>query len=123
MVVNDHQLVDKVFEDLQKFGINKLTVTNRSRRDVDALRGKLRVAAVKNAKAKAEELAGALGQEIGVAIQIEDYTADADPVMLRSVARNYKVMDGELANMESYVAPDFQKIKLDYRVRVVFVLK
>jgi uncharacterized protein YggE len=112
-----------VFEDLQRFGINKLVVTKRSRNDIAALRSELRVAAVKNAKEKAMELAGALGLEVGVAIQIEDYSNDSDPIMFRGVTLGYQANYRKDSDVEDYVAPEFQKIKLDYRVRVVFVLK
>ena len=123
MIVDNHDLVNKVFEDLQRFGVNKLVVTNRTRNDIAALRSELRVAAVKNAKEKAMELAGALGQEVGVAVQIEDYSNDSDSIRLRGVSIGYQPKN--TVNLESvdYVAPEFQKIKLDYRVRVVFVLK
>jgi uncharacterized protein YggE len=123
LIVDSHDLVNKVFEDLQRFGINKLVVTKRSRNDIAALRSELRVAAVKNAKEKAMELAGALGLEVGVAIQIEDYSNDSDPIMFRGVTLGYQANYRKDSDVEDYVAPEFQKIKLDYRVRVVFVLK
>ena len=123
LIVDSHDLVNKVFEDLQRFGINKLVVTKRSRNDIAALRSELRVAAVKNAKEKAMELAGALGLEVGVAIQIEDYSNDSDPIMFRGVTLGYQANYRKDSDVEDYVAPEFQKIKLDYRIRVVFVLK
>lgn len=119
LVVDNHDLVNKVFDDLQKFGINKLQVTDRSRNDIAALRSELRVAAVKNAKEKAMELAGALGQEIGAAIRINDYNNDSGALRLNKVTIGYQAN----TNAEDYVTPEFKKIEIEYRVNVAFVLK
>lgn len=119
LIVDSHDLVNKVFDDLQKFGINKLQVTDRSRNDIAALRSELRVAAVKNAKEKAMELAGALGQEIGAAIRINDYNNDSGALRLNKVTIGYQAN----TNAEDYVTPEFKKIEIEYRVNVAFVLK
>ncbi len=112
--------VSEVFEKLQAVGINDLRVTTTGRSDVAELKSRLRVEAMQNAKKKAQELAGAIGQNIGMAIYINDYNTDGAPIMMRAKATNF-VMDAAGVD-ESYEAPEFNNIKLEYRVTVRFVL-
>lgn len=112
--------VSEVFEKLQAVGINDLRVTTTGRSDVAELKSRLRVEAIQNARKRAQELAGAIGQNIGVAIYINDYNTDGAHIMMRAKNNDFAMDAGVVT--ESYEAPEFNNIKLDYRVTVRFVL-
>ncbi len=112
--------VGEVFDRLQSVGINDLRVTTTGRNDVVELKSRLRVEAMQNAKRRAQELAGAIGQNIGKAIYINDYNTAGAPIMMRAKANNFAMDAGVVA--ESYETPEFTNIKLEYRVTVKFAL-
>lgn len=113
--------VTEAFGKLQDVGINRLSVTKTGRSDVAEIKSKLRVEAMKSAKARAEELAGAIGQSVGMAIYINDYNVDSAPMVFRAKAA-YSLSNDSAVVEESYSAPEFTSVKLDYRVTVKFVL-
>lgn len=112
--------VGNVFDKLQSAGINRVSVVSTGRSDVAELKSKLRVEAMLNAQTRAQELAGAVGQNIGRAIYINDYNVDGTPVIFRAKTNGLS-MGAELVT-ESYEVPEFSNIKLDYRVTVKFSL-
>ncbi|MBP3420302.1 MAG: SIMPL domain-containing protein [Marinifilaceae bacterium] len=118
--LNSAAKVGEVFDKLQEAGINRLAVTSTGRSDVAELKSRLRVESVQNALSRAMELAGAVGQEVGMAIYINDYNVDSSPTLYRAKAVSF-AMDNSIVE-ENYDSPEFSNIKLDYRVTVKFEL-
>lgn len=118
--LSDADMVKKTFDALNIIGINKVLVLSTSRNDVSELKSKLRVEAMRNAKARATELAQAIEQSIGSAIYINDYNSDSSPIMLRSVNKSL-TMGADVVD-EVVGSPEFSNIKLEYRVTVKFRL-
>ncbi len=86
-------------------------------------REQLKIQAVKNAKIKAELLAGAIGEKVGEAMTINEpndagYYPQPRMLMANSVMMEQKAV-GDAPPMEV----DFKKIKLKFDANVVFALK
>lgn len=112
--LTDSKLLNPLFESLQDIGINNVQLVEKSHTDIDKFRRELRSAAVLNAKSRAEDLAGALGQHVGKALTIEDYSTDKGQVMLRSSGMAYNAMNAD---------PGLMKITIEYNVQISFELK
>lgn len=112
------------FDELKKNEINSAFVQRVVNTEVDEIRSELRIEAMKNARAKAEELSAALGQGIGVAIQITDYSSGGDAVAYTGggiMMRSNAYMDSaESAELSSEV--DFKPIEVEQSVSVRFEL-
>ena len=114
------QLVDKLDDNAtQNFYISRV-----SHSKIEEFRKNLKIQAVKEAKEKAQYLAEAVNEKIGVAITITEPNEYYPPVMYNAMASN-RMMKAEA---QSDAAPDqpqadFKKMKLRYDVTVVFELK
>lgn len=114
------QLVDKLDDNAtQNFYISR---TSHSR--LDELRRNLKMQAVKAAKDKAQYLAGAVNENVGVAITINEPGEYYQPYyanMRSNVAMEAKAAATDQAADQPQA--DFKKMKLRYDVTVVFELK
>jgi uncharacterized protein len=80
--VTDIAKFEALLNKLLVVGGNRLNNIEFARSDADAQRAKARVEAVKNAKARATEMAAAAGMKVGTALQIEEGGANMPgPVM------------------------------------------
>lgn len=114
------QLVDKLDDNAtQNFYISRTTHSK-----LDEFRRNLKIQAVKAAKEKAQYLAGAVNENIGVAITINEPGEYYQPYYGNMAAN--RMMKAEVAQASSAAdqpQADFKKMKLRYDVTVVFELK
>lgn len=113
-----------VFEALDAVKISNVDVVRAQCSKIEEYRAEARKEAIRAAKAKAAELAEAIGQSIGPCIEINDYTTTSRPVFYanKTVMRAAS-MDSAIAE-EAYVEPDveFKQITITYNVSARFVL-
>lgn len=122
--VDSADMLGKVFKSLADININNMSISKVTRSDLAQLKARLRAEAIKDAKANAETLAGAIGQKIGKAFNITDYNSfsggeimyDYAPVsrMQASAAGVAQEEDDSLV---------FRNLKLNYSVNARFVLE
>ena len=113
----------KVFEALDAAGIPNVELTRTACSKIDEYRAEARTAAIRNAKQRAEQLAGAVGQSIGPCYEITDYTTDTQPVAMRAnlMMKNSMATDEAMAaGAEPEV--DIKQITITYNVSARFVL-
>lgn len=111
---------------LSDLGISDVSLLKVGRSDLESLKQEVRKAAIVNARTCAEELAGAIGQQVGPCFNIVDYNNDVMPVFYNNTAAfRAKGMMMDAAVEESAVEEplDFKTIKLTYNVQAKFVLK
>lgn len=121
LTLTDPQMVETVFNELQANGIANARLTQSTRSDLKELQAIVRVKAMKNAQQTASELAAALGQKIGKAIQIEAWAAAQDQIMIRGLAA---AKSGN-AMMEDNAMPElkFNDVSVSQNVMVRFILE
>lgn len=107
---------ETILAGLMEAGVNQLNGVEFRSSEIKKYKAQARIAAIKNAKAKAEAYAGALGQEIGKAIVISDIS---NPVhRLTSVA--FKTMDAAESASPNHIAPG--QLTVSENVTVTFNL-
>jgi uncharacterized protein len=89
---------------------------------VTDLRKQLKIEAIKNAKSKAEYLAGAVSEKIGSAITINE-PSERDAYQPPVLYAANSILRREGGVEETPMTTDFKKIKLQYEVNVVFALQ
>jgi uncharacterized protein YggE len=112
--VTDIKTYEPLMNALLESGINRIDGVQFSASNRDDLLSQARKNAVKNAKMKAEEYAGALGQKIGKAISISEFSQHNTPgtVMYRSAMS----MDSEMSGGQT-LAPGEMDIAVTVNVR------
>lgn len=120
----DARTAGLVFQNLEGLGISNISIERIDHSELERFREEVKVAAIKAGKKKAEALAGAIDQSIGKAIYIQElehqlYRARNSNVQMSAMAVR------EVSDTESAPLPDieFEKIKLEYTIRVSFELK
>lgn len=108
-----------VFDAFAANGVNNATITKVWNDNQDAIIEKLKSEAILDAQNTAKTLTGAIGQSIGSAIQITDFSYNNDVVFYDAVPR--KVMASANA-VESLPTLDFKKIRIERTVSVRFLL-
>lgn len=112
----------KVFEALDAAGVSNVDLARYTCSKLDEYRAEARIAAIRNAKERAEQLAGAIGQTIGACYEITDYTSDVQPVMRANVMmKNSAVMD-EAMGAAPEPEVDFKQMTITYNVSARFLL-
>ncbi len=120
----DARTAGRVFQELESLGISNINIERIDHSELDKFREEVKVAAIKAAKQKAEALAGAIDQGIGKAI----YILEQDYQLYQSGVSNMKMSAINIrgySDAESMPLPEieFEKIKLEYTIRVSFELK
>lgn len=118
----DARTAGRVFQELESLGISNISIERVDHSELDKFREEVKVAAIVAAKQKAEALAAAINQGIGKAIYILEqdyqlYKTQANVQMSAIQIRGY-------SDAESMPMPEieFEKIKLEYTIRVSFEL-
>lgn len=120
--VNSATQLAHVFQALQAIGIAQAEIESVDVSNKEELIQKIRAEAAQNARQNALVLANALGQELGKALFVQDYSTSPYEYMNMST-RDYAV--SEVREVVAEVAPvlEFQKVTLNSSVRVRFLLK
>lgn len=120
--VNSATQLAHVFQALQAIGIAQAEIESVDVSNKEELIQKIRAEAAQNARQNALVLANALGQELGKALYVQDYTTSPYEYMNMST-RDYAI--AEEREVVAEVAPvlEFQKVTFNSSVRVRFLLK
>ncbi len=120
LLVHDGKMAGEVFLKLEEIEISNIKIQKLDHSKIEDFRRQVKVDAIKAAKSKAQDLAGAVDQEIGKALFIQE---------LNNISR-YGEMN-KMANSVSFYANskvndtilDFEKIILEYSILCRFELK
>ena len=120
--VNSATQLAHVFQALQAIGIAQAEIESVDVSNKEELIQKIRAESAQNARQNALVLANALGQELGKALYVQDYTTSPYEYMNMST-RDYAM--AEVREVVAEVAPvlEFQKVTFNSSVRVRFLLK
>lgn len=120
--VNSATQLAHVFQALQAIGIAQAEIESVDVSNKEELIQKIRAEAAQNARQNALVLANALGQELGKALYVHDYSTSPYEYMNMST-RDYAM--AEVREVVAEVAPvlEFQKVTFNSSVRVRFLLK
>lgn len=112
----------KVFEALDAAGVSNVELARTTCSKLDEYRAEARIAAIKNARERAEQLAGAVGQSIGPCFEITDYTTDAQPVMRANLMMKNSAAYDEATAAGTEPEVDFKQMTITYNVSARFYL-
>ena len=120
----DARTAGLVFQELESIGISNISIERIDHSEIEKYRQEVKVSAIKAAKQKAEALAGAIDQSIGKAI----YILEMDYQIFRGQTSNMAMSNIRIrgtSTEEAIPQPEieFEKIKLEYSIRVSFELK
>jgi uncharacterized protein YggE len=119
--IKDSKQLDDLVSKLDDNATQNFFIQRTSHSQLADFRKKLKIEAVKAAKEKAQYLASAVDEKIGVAVTINEPTEYYVPYYNMRVSNSMlKTESAPVAN--DVAAPDFKKIKLKYDVTVVFAL-
>ena len=122
VIVHDTKTLSNLFTTLEKVDISNINIVKVDHSKMEEFKKEVKIKAIKNAKANAETLAQAIGQEAGRAIYIgQGYS---NQFQSRPRAKNMMIRGMASMDMEE-AAPqlEFQKIKLEHKIMVRFELK
>jgi uncharacterized protein YggE len=119
VLVHDAGMANKIFESLDKIGVNNMVISKFSHSDIEKYRREVKINAVKAAKEKASALAQAIGQTAGRALYIAEINVQPwqNNMYSNQVINMNKEMD------EGGDTVDFQRIKLKSSYTIRFELK
>lgn len=120
--VNSATQLAHVFQALQVIGIAQAEIESVDVSNKEELIQKIRAEAAQNARQNALVLANALGQELGKALFVQDYSTSPYEYMNMST-RDYAVSEVREVVAEAAPVLEFQKVTLNSSVRVRFLLK
>ena len=118
--------VAKVWQALDALGISNVSILKVSHSKLEAYKQEVRLAAMRNARQSACEMAEAIGQSIGKCFYIYDSNNNVMPtyydnmIVMRS-AKAFGAAAGEAASADEPL--DFKTIRLEYGVQAKFVLE
>lgn len=112
-----------VFEALDAVKISNVNVVRAQCSKMEEYRAEARKSAIRDAKAKATELAEAIGQSIGPCFEINDYTTPRNDGVFYIRGLAAKATNDAIAE-ETYVEPDveFKQVTITYNVSAKFEL-
>lgn len=120
--VNSATQLAHVFQALQAIGIAQAEIESVDVSNKEELIQKIRAEAAQNARQNALVLANALGQELGKALYVQDYSTSPYEYMNMST-RDYAIAEVREVVAEAAPVLEFQKVTLNSSVRVRFLLK
>lgn len=120
--VNSATQLAHVFQALQAIGIAQAEIESVDVSNKEELIQQIRAEAAQNARKNALVLANALGQELGKALFVQDYSTSPYEYMNMST-RDYAVSEVREVVAEAAPVLEFQKVTLNSSVRVRFLLK
>ncbi|MEJ2163714.1 MAG: SIMPL domain-containing protein [Robiginitalea sp.] len=122
LLVYDAQTAGRVLYELERIGISNIRLQKTEYAQMDALQDTLKVRAIRTARNRGLKMTDALGQSLGKAIYISD---SGFSVYNSMQGRNAEVMMAADGSEKAYVElpADFDKIRVEARVQIRFVLE
>ncbi len=114
----------EVFEALDAVKVSNVNIVRAQCSKYEEYRAEARKAAIRDAKAKATQLAEAIEQSIGPCFEINDYNTSSQPVVVKRASMMRAANMDSVAAEEAYVEPDieFEQIRITYNVSAKFEL-
>ncbi len=113
--------VGQVFQQLEKMEITDAYILKVSHTKILELKKEVRMTAIKAAKAKAEYLLTAIGEQCGKPLIIREHDYNSGPVYLN--ARAGGMMEKDYSNVQGEPSMEFKKIKIEAQIYVKFAIK
>lgn len=113
--------IDQLVDKLDDNATSNFYIARTSHSKLAEFRKNLKIQAVKAAKEKAGYLAEAIGEQVGVAVTINEPNEYFQPYY--NTMANVRMQKVEMDQAATEPQADFKKIKLKYDVTVVFALK
>jgi len=123
ITLKDLSAYEKIMEGLMDAGINRLDGITYESSKIEILKSESRKLAVLNAKKKAEDLAGALGQKVGKAISISDNSTHHGYEILNAPMMSNKSMAMDAGEALSMTTISQGEIDIKSSVDVTFILE
>lgn len=120
VVLRTTSQVDQLVDKLDDQATENFWIQKTSHSKLEEFRRRLKMEAVKEAKVKADYLAGAINENVGVAVSINEPHEFYQPYYGNMRAMEMKMDDG---GQQGEPQADFKKMKMRYDVTVVFALK
>lgn len=124
LLVEDSETVSKVFKELNSLGISSISIDRLENSEIEKHKREAKSKAIKQAKENAETLVQAIGQEIGRALLIseENYPQNITGILQGRVA-GVRIRGASSSISETTPEIEFEKIKVECQVKVLFELK
>jgi len=125
LLVHTGAMVKKVFEELDKMGVTDASIRRVSHSKIDSLRAATRIDAIKAAKAKADYLLAAIGEQTGKA----QIVREEEGLIRNNVNQAYMLNAMETVRFSQPVVSDvdesigFEKITINSSIYVKFQIK
>jgi uncharacterized protein len=127
--VSSAEKLDQLVATVDDLALENFYISKTSHSDIELLRKEVKTKALQASKMKAEYLAKSVGEEIGETLliqEIEDsyrggYYTEAASYNSNAISQTAMSLESERAAAES--APNFEKIKIRYEMKVAFKLK
>ena len=116
--------VAQAWQALDNLGISDVSILKVSHSKIDEYKEQVRVEAIRNARANAETLAGAIGQTVGKCFYIYDSNSSVLPVMYDNAVLMRSAKSAGVTEAAVEEEPlEFKTIRLEYNVQTKFVLE
>ncbi|MEI9917216.1 MAG: SIMPL domain-containing protein [Bacteroidota bacterium] len=119
VLVHDGRIANKVIADMEELEISNIKVDHLDHTKMPEFKMEASTKAMKAAKAKAENLANAIGQSIGRALSIEELQMPSNEVY----DNTRLAFKGEVSTSYLLTDLEFNEIKIEYSVHAKFELK
>lgn len=120
ITLRDLSKYDTIMEQLVKNGINTINSVTFSSSELEKYKSQARVLAVADAKNKAQDYLGALGQKLGKAISVSDGSSSYVPTVLRS---NMMMAKAEMADTAQYETLAVGELEVSSNVSISFLIE
>lgn len=120
-------ILSKVFQQLSKLEIDDADVYKVSYSKIDSLNKSVRIAAIKNAKDRADYLLAAIGEQLGKPLKIMESNSNPPINMYDNVAKSNDFVSYQVPLINSVDKTNdviqFRKIKVNKNIYVKFLIK
>jgi uncharacterized protein YggE len=119
ITLRDLSTYDVLMDELVKAGVNRVNGVTFQSSEMEKLKSEARMMAVADAKKKAEDFAGALGQKVGKAIIVTD---NSSPAYFPPMYKNYMMADSvvEAGSRETLAVGE---LEITTNVNITFILE
>ena len=122
ILAHSGKTVAEIFIELEELGISNISIDRLEHSEIQKYRKQVKIEAVKAAKEKASAMCEAIDQNVGKAIYIQEIEYNYPRPMSEAnflMRANYISKDRQDKTSDL----DFEKIKLDYKVLVRFIIE
>src|SRR5690606_250961 len=119
ITLRDLSTYDVLMDELVKAGVNRVNGVTFQSSEIEKLKSEARMMAVADAKKKAEDFAGALGQKVGKAIMVTD---NSSPIYNPPMFKSYMIADSvvEAGSRETLAVGE---LEITTTVNITFILE